>query len=51
MVKCHLTPSYFHLFGPLKEALRGRSSCDDGDDDVKAVLDQPKMFFADGIEK
>jgi len=49
-----LAPSVFHLFGPLKNALRGRRfSCDD--DDVKAVVHQwlctpPKTFFADGIK-
>jgi hypothetical protein len=49
-----LAPSDFHLFGPLKEALRGRRfPCDD---DVKAAVHQwlraqPKTFFADGIKK
>jgi len=49
-----LVPSDFHLFGPLKEALRGRRfSCDD---DVKAPVHQwlraqPKTSFADGIKK
>jgi len=49
-----LAPSDFHLFGPLKNALRGRRfSCDD---DVKASVrqwlrTQPKTFFADGIKK
>jgi hypothetical protein len=44
-----LAPSDFHLFGPLKEALRRRRfSCDD--DDVKAAVHQwlraqPKIFF------
>jgi len=48
-----LVPSDFHLFGPLKEALRGgRFSCDD---DAKAAVHQwlhaqPKTFFADGIK-
>jgi histone-lysine N-methyltransferase SETMAR len=43
-----LAPSDFHLFGPLKKALRGRRfSCDD---DVKAAVHQwlraqPKIFF------
>jgi histone-lysine N-methyltransferase SETMAR len=43
-----LAPSDFHLFEPLKEALRGRRfSCDD---DVKAAVHQwlrvqPKIFF------
>jgi hypothetical protein len=51
----YLAPSDFHLFGPLKEALRGRRiSCDD--DDVKAAVHQwlcaqPKTFFSDGIKK
>jgi len=46
-----------NLFGPLKEALRGRRfSCDDDDDDVKAAVHewlraQPKTSFADGIKK
>jgi len=49
-----LAPSDFHLFGPLREALRGkRFSCDD---DVTAAVHQwlraqPKTFFADGIKK
>jgi len=49
-----LAPSDFHLFGPLKNVLRGRRfSCDN---DVKAVVHQwlrvqPKTFFADGIKK
>jgi len=49
-----LAPSDFHLFRPLKQALRGRRfSCDD---DVKAAVlqwlrAQPKTFFAEGIKK
>jgi hypothetical protein len=49
-----LAPSDFHLFRPLKEALRGRQfSRDDG---VKAVVHQwlraqPKIFFFGGIKK
>ena len=49
-----LVSSDFHLFGPLKIALRGRRfSCDD---DVKAAVRQwlraqPETFFADGIIK
>jgi hypothetical protein len=48
-----LAPSDFHLFGPLKEALRGRRFS--GDDDVKAAVHQwlcaqPKTFFFDGIK-
>ena len=47
-----LAPSDFHLFGPLKEALRGRFASDD----VEAAVHQrpraqPKTFFADGIKK
>jgi len=48
-----LVPSDFHLFGPLKNALRGRRfSCAD---DVKAAVHQwlcaqSKTFFADGIK-
>jgi len=50
-----LAPSDFHLFGLLKNALRGRRfSCDDND--VKAAVHQwlrtqAKTFFADGIKK
>ena len=49
-----LAPADFHLFGPLKEALRGRRfSCDV---DVNAAVHQwlraqRKTFFADGIKK
>jgi len=49
-----LAPSDFHLFGPLKAALRGRRfSCDD---DVKTAVHQwlraqPKTFFSEGIKK
>jgi len=49
-----LAPSDFHLFGLLKNALRGRLfSCDD---DVQTAVHQwlrtqPKTFFADGIKK
>ena len=49
-----LAPSDFHLFGPFKDALRGRRfSCDD---DVKAAVHQwlcaqPKTFFSDGSKK
>jgi len=48
-----LAPSDFHLFGMLKNSLRGsRFSCDD---DVKAAVHQwlrtqPKTSFADGIK-
>ena len=49
-----LAPSDFHLFGPFKEALRGRQFS--RDDDVKAAVHQwlraqPKTFFSDGIKK
>ena len=49
-----LAPSDFHLFGPLKNALRGRRFA--ADDEVKeAVHDwlrsQPQTFFSNGIEK
>jgi histone-lysine N-methyltransferase SETMAR len=49
-----LAPSDFYLFGPLKEALRGKRFS--GDDDVKAAVHQwlriqPKTFFSDGIKK
>jgi len=48
-----LAPSDFRLFGPLKNALRGRRcSCDDDDDDddVREAVHQwlrtpPKTFF------
>ena len=49
-----LTPSGFHLFGPLKNALSGRRFA--ADDEVKeAVHDwlrsQPQTFFSNGIKK
>ena len=49
-----LAPSDFHLFGPLKNALRGRRFA--ADDEVKeAVHDwlrsQPQTFFSNGIKK
>jgi hypothetical protein len=49
-----LTPSDFHLFGQLKEALEGRRfRCDK---DVKNAVHQwlraqPKTFYYDGIKK
>ena len=48
-----LAPSDFHLFGPLKNALRGQFAADD---EVKeAVHDwlrsQPQTFFSNGIKK
>jgi len=49
-----LAPSDFHLFRPLKNALRGRRFA--ADDEVKeAVQDwlrrQPQTFFSNGIKK
>jgi len=49
-----LAPSDFYLFGPLKNALRGRRFA--ADDEVKeAVHDwlrsQPQTFFSKGIKK
>jgi len=48
-----LTPSDYHLFGPLKEALRGRQFT--SDEEVKEAVHewlaaQPKTFFSEGIE-
>ena len=47
-------PSDFHLFGPLKNALRGRRFA--ADDEVKEVVhdwlrSQPQTFFSNGIKK
>jgi hypothetical protein len=49
-----LAPLDYHMFGTLKEALRGRRFAID--DEVKDVVhtwlrSQPKTFFADGIRK
>jgi len=49
-----LAPSDFHLFGPLKNALRGRRFA--ADDEVKAAVhdwlcSQPQTFFSNGIKK
>jgi histone-lysine N-methyltransferase SETMAR len=49
-----LAPSDFHLYGPLKQALRGRRFS--SDDDVKAAVHQwlraqLKTFFSEGIKK
>ena len=49
-----LAPSDYHLFGPLKDALRGRRFT--SDEGVKeAVYEwlaaQPKKFFSEGIQK
>jgi histone-lysine N-methyltransferase SETMAR len=49
----HLAPSDFHLFGPLKESLRGRKF--NLDDDVQLAVhewhrEQPQEFFYSGIQ-
>ena len=49
-----LAPSDYHLFGPLKNALRGRRFSTDKE--VREVVhkwlrDQPKTFFLEGIHK
>ena len=49
-----LAPSDYHLFGPLKEALRGRRFT--SDEEVKETVHewlaaQPKTFFSEGIQK
>ena len=49
-----LVPSEYHLFGLLKEALRGRRFT--SDEEVKEAVHawlaaQPKTFFSDGIRK
>ena len=49
-----LAPSDYHLFGPLKEALRGRRFI--SGQEVKEVehawlAAQPKTFFSEGIRK
>jgi len=49
-----LVPSDYHLFGPLKEALRGRRFTTDQElkEAVHAWLAaQPKIFFSEGIKK
>lgn len=49
-----LAPSDYHLFGPIKNALRGRrfSSDEDVQEAVQKWLgDQPKTFFLEGIQK
>ena len=49
-----LAPCNYHLFAPLKNALRGRKFSSD-EAVQKAVhewlCDQPKTFFSDGIHK
>ena len=49
-----LSPSDYHIFGPLKEALRGRRFA--SDEEVKEAVhtwlwEQPKSFFSAGIRK
>ena len=49
-----LSPSDFHLFGPLKKFLRGTKFS--SDDEVKSTVSkwletQPKDFYAEGIQK
>ena len=49
-----LAPSDYHIFGPLKEALRGRKFT--SDEEVKEAVhtrlrEQPKSFFSTGIQK
>jgi len=49
-----LAPSDYHLFGPLKDGLRGRrfTSDEEVQDAVhKWLRDQPRAFFSDGINK
>ena len=50
-----LAPSDYHLFGPLKDALRGRRFTSDEEGVKKAVHEwlaaQPKTFFSEGIQK
>jgi len=50
----YLAPSDVHLFGPLKNALRGRRFA--ADDEVKEAVhnwlrNQPQTFFSNGIKK
>jgi histone-lysine N-methyltransferase SETMAR len=49
-----LTPSDFHIFGPLKDALRGRRFADD--DELKHSVREElrrfsKEFYATGIQR
>ena len=49
-----LAPSDYHLFGPLKAALRGRRFTSDQELNEAAhacLAAQPKTFFSDGIKK
>ena len=49
-----MAPSDFHLFGPMKEHLRGQKFADD-DEVMEAVRSwlkaTPKSFFLEGIRK
>ena len=49
-----MAPSDFHLFGPMKEHLRGQKFAD-GDEVMEAVQSwlkaTPKSFFLEGIRK
>ena len=49
-----MAPSDFHLFGPMKEHLRGQKFADD-DEVIEAVQSwlkaTPKSFFLEGIHK
>ena len=49
-----MAPSDFHLFGPMKEHLRGQKFADD-DEVMEAVQSwlkaTPKSFFLEGIRK
>jgi len=49
-----LAPCDFHVFGPLKKALKGRRFTDN--DEVRETVEewfctQPKTFFTDGIHR
>ena len=46
-----LAPSDYHLFGPLKEALRGRRSTSDQEAKDAWHAAQLKTFFSEGIRK
>ena len=49
-----MAPSDFHLFGPMKEHLRGQKFADD-DEVMEAVQSwlkaMPKSFFLEGVRK
>jgi hypothetical protein len=48
-----LVPSGFHMFGPMKEALRGRRFSSDKEviSAVQNLLKTQTKFFSDGIKK